>query len=84
MAHYELTGWTPNLLRADNFPESFITRGQAMFDLINDTMGKQSVDVREIFRKTLDAGGVSVDLFDDEGEDYDAIVEVAAAEPSID
>ena len=55
-----------------------------MFDLINDTMGKQSVDVREIFRKTLDAGGVSVDLFDDEGEDYDAIVEVAAAEPSID
>ena len=74
----------PNLLRADNFPESFITRGQAMFDLINDTMGKQSVDVRETFRKTLDAGGVNVDLFDDEGEDYEAIVEVAAAEPSID
>ena len=49
----------PKLLRANNFGESFVERGQEMFELVNKAMGKQQVvDGREVFRDTLNSSGV--------------------------
>ena len=48
----------PGLLRADNFGESFVERGQEMFKLISKAMGREIVDGREVFRDTLNSFGV--------------------------
>ena len=52
----------PRLVRADNFSESFVKRGQEIFELINKAMGKPSVDGRKAFKDALKSGGVD-DVF---------------------
>ncbi len=72
-----LTYWLkPNLLRNDKFSESFVERGQAMFELINEAMGKQAVDGREAFRNALTSAGY-VEIFDEDVDDYDAVGDAA-------
>ena len=67
------THWLkPDLLRKDKFPESFVERGQAMFELINKAMGKQAVDGREAFRNALAAASLK-DTFDEDVSDYDTV-----------
>ena len=65
----------PNLLRNDLFTESFIERGQAMFELINTTMGKRATDGRDVFRKALTSAGV--ETFKEDVVDYDIVGEAA-------
>lgn len=43
----------PQLLRANQFNEFFVERGQAMFDLIHKAMCKERVDVRETFQMAV-------------------------------
>ncbi len=47
----------PRVVRANNFSESFVKRGQEMFELINKAMGKPLVDGRKAFREALKSGG---------------------------
>ena len=71
------THWlNPDLLRNDQFPESFMERGQAMLGLINKAMGKQAVDGRKAFRNALTSAGY-VDTFDEDVSDYDAVGDAA-------
>ena len=50
----------PNSLRNDRFAETFIERGQAMFSLINEAMGKPEADGREAFRNALTQNGLGL------------------------
>ena len=70
------THWlNPDPLRNDQFPETFMKRGQAMLGLINKAMGKQAVDGCEAFQNALaDAG---VDTFDEDVSDYDTVGDAA-------
>ena len=55
----------PQLLRADKFGESFVERGQKMFELINKAMGKQQeqiVDSKASFKKVLDSYGIKTGI----------------------
>lgn len=55
----------PQLLRADKFGESFVERGQKMFELINRAMGKQQeqiVDSKASFKKVLDSYGIKTGI----------------------
>ena len=71
------THWlNPDLLRNDQFSESFMERGQAMLCLINKAMGKQAVDGREAFQDALADAGY-VDRFDEGISDYDAVGDAA-------
>ena len=66
----------PDLLRNDRFAESFVERGQSMFELIHKSMGKQSGDGRAAFRNALNSSGYT-DMFDDEVDDYDVVGDAA-------
>ena len=71
------THWIrPNLLRNDRFAESFVERGQSMFELINGAMGKQLADGREAFQNALSSAGYT-DTFDEEVNDFDAVGDAA-------
>ena len=61
----------PKLLRKNRFSKQFVERGQAMFELINEAMGKQTVDGREAFQKALKSDGF--DVFNEEDADYDIV-----------
>ena len=72
-----VTHWLkPDLLRKDQFSESFVERGQAMFDLINKAMGKPPDDARVVFRNALRSAG-HVEEFDEDIDDYDAVGDMA-------
>lgn len=49
----------PDLLRDNKFSKSFVERGQAMFDLINETIGKPKTDNRTIFQREVASVGDS-------------------------
>ncbi len=66
----------PELLRNDKFAESFVERGQAMFELINKAMGKPVIDGRQAFRNALASTGYK-DAFEEDVDDYDAIGDAA-------
>jgi len=63
------------LLHSDNFPESFVERGQAMFELINKAMRKPVVNVREAFRDALKFAGL--EEFKEDFTDYDKVGQAA-------
>ena len=67
----------PEKLEANDFGESFVARGQAMLDLVNDVMGKPRSDGRRIFRMALSASGYASDTDDIDEVDYDPIGEDA-------
>ena len=70
----------PGLLRNDRFTDSFVERGQAMLDLINQTMGKQTSDGRDAFQNAVASAGYA-DQFNQDVEDYDAVGEAAYPNP---
>lgn len=69
-------------LEDERFSDFFVERGQAMLDLINQTMHKPATDGREVFRKALDSAGLATDRYvgDDEVE-YDPVGEDAYGSP---
>ncbi|MDE2903836.1 MAG: DUF262 domain-containing protein [Chloroflexota bacterium] len=71
----------PGLLEKDLFGDCFVDRGQAMLDLINRTMGKPSVDGRQVFRDALDSAGLAEE-YDDEIE-YDPFGDSAYADETL-
>ena len=63
-------------LENDRFGDCFVARGQAMLDLISQTMGKSAVDGRQVFRNALDSAGLTGEQYDsDDDVEYDAIGE---------
>ena len=56
----------PEKLESDDFGQCFVERGQAMFELINQTMGKPSFDARQVFRDELVSARIGLDWIDDE------------------
>ena len=62
----------PKLLERDLFGDCFVERGQEMLDLINRTLGKPTVDGRQVFRDALDSAGLAEQHGDDEVE-YDPL-----------
>ena len=65
----------PGALERDNFAEMFVERGQAMFTLINEAMGKRTVDGREAYRKAL--ADADVDTLDEGDSEFDTIGDAA-------
>ena len=45
----------PCLLERDRFSSCFVKRGQAMFDLINQAMGRPTVDGGQVFQSALES-----------------------------
>ena len=71
------THWIdPNLLEGDKFGDCFVERGQAMLDLINQTMGKPTSDRRQVFQTALNSASLATKQDGDEVE-YDPIGESA-------
>lgn len=66
----------PSELENDGFGHCFVERGQALYELINDTMGKPISDVRQVFREELASANVVHDIFEDEDEDADPFGEM--------
>ena len=66
----------PDKLEEDEFGHCFVERGQAMLDLITRTMGKPTVDGRQVFLDELKSASLRVGQIDDEVE-YDPIGESA-------
>ena len=61
-------------LEKDRFGDCFVSRGQAMLDLVSQTMGKSTVDGRQVFRDALDSAGLTGDSYEsDEDVEFDAI-----------
>ena len=61
-------------LENDRFGDCFVARGQAMLDLISQTMGKSAVDGRQVYRNALDSAGLTGEQYDsDDDVEYDAI-----------
>ena len=58
-------------LENDQFGQCFVERGQALYDLINDTMHKPSSDIRHVFREELAAASVGLVPIDDDEEEID-------------
>ena len=72
-----LSHWIdPVLLRADDFGQSFVARGEKLLALIGQEMGRDLSSGREVFRNTLQEAGVAEDEFDEEPE-YDELGEAA-------
>ena len=73
----------PILLRADDFAESFMQRGEAMMGLIGKAMGKQLPGGREVFRSALARDGLAepleetsvaaVEEYEDPEEDFESV-----------
>ena len=72
----------PKLLEGDIFGDCFVERGQAMLDLINRTMGKPTVDGRQVFRDALDSAGLMEEYDDDEVE-YDSLGDSAYGDETL-
>ena len=54
------THWlNPDLLEADNFPQCFVERGEAMLKLVGEAMGKEIVGGGEAFWAALSSAGVA-------------------------
>lgn len=71
----------PSLLERDLFGDCFVERGQAMLDLINRTMGKPTVDGRQVFRDALDSAGLAEDY--DEEIEFDPLGDSAYGDESL-
>lgn len=56
----------PECLRADNFAEFFVTRGQELLDLIGNAMGKKLVDGTETFSRAVNEANYIDDYIDDD------------------
>ena len=56
----------PSLLERDRFSSCFVKRGQAMFDLINQAMGRPTADAGQVFRAALESAGQATEEPDDE------------------
>ena len=67
----------PDRLKDDLFAEFFVERGQAMFDLITQTMGKLPVDRRQVFQDALGSVGLETEYDDDDEVEYDPVGESA-------
>ena len=65
----------PDKLEEDEFGHCFVERGQAMLDLIARTMGKPTVDSRQVFRDELKSASLGVGQIDDDEVDHDPIGE---------
>ena len=73
----------PILLRADDFAESFMQRGEAMMGLIGKAMGKDLPGGREVFRSALVRDGLAepleetssaaVEEYEDPEEDFESV-----------
>lgn len=64
-----LSHWIdPSLLRADDFAQSFVKRGEKMLSLIGQAMGRDLGSGREIFNKALTDAGVAEGEYDEEPE----------------
>lgn len=73
----------PILLRADDFAESFMQRGEAMMRLIGKAMGKDMPGGREVFRSALARDGLAepleetsvaaVEEYEDPEEDFESV-----------
>lgn len=61
----------PYQLEKDRFGECMVARGQAMLDLINLTLGKPTVDGREMFRDELISASPATEQYDDDDIEYD-------------
>ena len=66
----------PELLRADDFTQSFVARGEAMLGLIGRAMDRPIDSGEEVFRNALRDAGVAADEFDEEPE-YNELGEAA-------
>lgn len=73
----------PSLLRADDFVESFMRRGEAMMGLIGKAMGKELPGGREAFRSALVRAGLAEPMegtsataeeeYEDPEEDFESV-----------
>ncbi|MCY3664557.1 MAG: DUF262 domain-containing protein [Gemmatimonadetes bacterium] len=66
----------PALLRADDFAQSFVVRGEKMLALIGQAMGRNLGSGSEVFNKALNDAGVAEGEFDEEPE-FDELGEAA-------
>ena len=66
---------TPYRLENDEFGNCFVERGQAMLDLISRTMGKSTVDGRQVFRDELKSASLGIGEMDEDEVDHDPIGE---------
>ncbi len=66
----------PDHLRADQFANCFVERGEAMLTLIGNAMGKQVTSGREVFWNALNSAGYH-DEYDDGAEEYDSFGDIA-------
>ena len=64
------------LLRADDFAQSFVVRGEKMLALIGQAMGRDLGRGSEVFNKALNDAGVAEGEFDEEPE-FDELGEAA-------
>lgn len=67
----------PDVLENDEFGYCFVERGQAMLDLITQTMGKQNLDGRRVYRDELRNASLDIGQTDDYEVDHDPIGESA-------
>ena len=65
----------PRLLRAADFADCFVKRGEAMLELIGKAMGKDISSGREVFQTALNSAGYH-DEYDDGEEEHDTIGEI--------
>lgn len=63
----------PDPLEDDDFGKCFKKRGQAMLDLVTYTMGKPTVDARQVFRDELASASLGVVQEDEDEVDHDPI-----------
>ena len=63
----------PDPLEDDDFGKCFKKRGQAMLDLVTYTMGKPTVDARQVFRDELASASLGVVQVDEDEVDHDPI-----------
>ena len=61
----------PELLRNDDFGNSFVERGVKMLDLIGSSMGKPISGGRKVFTDALSSAGVAAEYVDDTSVDDD-------------
>ena len=65
----------PDRLEEDDFRYCFVERGQAMVDLINRTMGKPTVDRRDVFRDEMSSASLVAEQADDDEVEHDPMGE---------
>ena len=74
LEHILVTHWIdPGQLEADRFGDCLVERGQAMLDLINRTMGKPTVDGRQVFLNAVNSASLSIEQDDDDEDDPDPV-----------